>query len=113
MGWKEKAKQLAEQAQTKLDEVQKQINTPTQGGSNPASANAPTVEYDKHGRPVNQPPAPHGDPVASAPPPTGPPSPGPAPTPPAPPAATTPQPAQPPKPPSGGSGLTSGDPLAG
>jgi hypothetical protein len=65
MGFLDKAKKIAEQAQTKLDEVQSQINT--QGGPNPPSG--PIVEYDKHGRPI--PPQqtaspPHGDPLAGA-----------------------------------------------
>src|SRR3954454_5035971 len=52
MGFLDRAKQLAEQAQEKLDDVQKQFNenqaTKGSGGSEPA------VEYDKHGRPVGQ-----------------------------------------------------------
>ena len=65
MGFLDKAKKLAEQAQTKLDEVQSQINT--QGAPKPPSG--PIVEYDKHGRPIppqqNAAP-PHGDPLAGA-----------------------------------------------
>jgi hypothetical protein len=80
MGFMDKAKKMAEQAQTKLDEVQKQFNE-SQGSS--PSQNAP-VDYDQHGRPVRAepgaepaaapapPPAeaatpPHGDPVAPKP----------------------------------------------
>ena len=72
MGFMDKAKKLAEQAQDKLDEVQKQFNEGQQGTSQ-----APPVEYDQHGRPVRAEPAPppaegvtppHGDPVAPAPP---------------------------------------------
>ena len=64
MGFLDKAKKLAEQAQTKLDEVQKQVNT--QGS--PGAAGGPITEYDKHGRPI--PPQqtatpPHGDPLAA------------------------------------------------
>ena len=48
MGFMDKAKKMAEQAQAKLDEVQGQINSkqgqPAGGG--------PVVEYDKHGRPI-------------------------------------------------------------
>ena len=73
MGFMDKAKKLAEQAQEKLDEVQKQFNEGQQGTSA-----GPPVEYDQHGRPVRAEPAPppaesatppHGDPVAPAPPP--------------------------------------------
>jgi hypothetical protein len=107
MGFMDKAKKLAEQAQTKLDEVQKEFNSRPSGGQ---SGSGPVVEYDKHGRPIQPegaaaapvPPAapPQGDPLAepaaSIPtpgpgpvaPPTpdpAPPTPGPAPGPPAPP----------------------------
>ena len=77
MGFMDKAKKLAEQAQEKLDEVQKQFNE-SQGSSRPQPA---PVDYDQHGRPVRSeappesapPPAeaatpPHGDPVAPSPP---------------------------------------------
>ena len=55
MGFMDKAKKLAEQAQQKIDEAQKQFNQgrppgagqPQQGG----------VEYDEHGRPIQQAPA--------------------------------------------------------
>ena len=124
MGFMDKAKKMAEQAQTKLDEAQKQFNE-RQGpaGGGPAGGGGPAVEYDDHGRPIPSSPPPegvtppHGDPTrASAPPP--PPAPAPsAPAPPAPPAAG---------PPSDGPGveedrnrpsyappkLSSGDPLA-
>jgi hypothetical protein len=49
MGFMDKAKKMAEQAQAKLDEVQKSVNT-TQGG--PPAGGGPVVEYDKHGRPI-------------------------------------------------------------
>jgi formin 2/WAS/WASL-interacting protein len=86
MGFMDKAKKMAEQAQAKLDEAQKQFNAGQEGGAAPSGE--PAVEYDVHGRPVAQaPPAsaspPHGDPVApteGAPPPTAvppvPPTPG-------------------------------------
>ncbi len=75
MGFMDKAKKLAEQAQDKLDEVQKQFNEGQQG-NDPSHPPAP-VDYDQHGRPVRAEPAPppaegvtppHGDPVAPAPP---------------------------------------------
>src|SRR6476661_4370031 len=102
MGFLDKAKKLAEQAQTKLDEVQKEFNERQSG----PAGDGPAVEYDKHGRPVPTPPAeaaspPHGDPVAPAPP--GPPAPPAASAPPAPPAGDADY--TPPK-------MTSGDPLA-
>ena len=69
MGFLDKAKKLAEQAQTKLDEVQTQINQ--QGSSRPGGQQpGGHVEYDKHGRPIppQQSPTPqHGDPVGGAP----------------------------------------------
>jgi hypothetical protein len=119
MGFMDKAKKMAEQAQSKIDDVQKQFNE-SQGSKAPPSE--PVVEYDNHGRPIRTeesqaPPAPpepeppgatppHGDPVAEQPA---------APEAATPPAAPTPDPAAPdpnrtdytpPK-------LSSGDPLAG
>ena len=47
MGFLDKAKKLAEQAQTKLDEVQGQFNQQQAGTSS-----GPVTEYDKHGRPI-------------------------------------------------------------
>jgi hypothetical protein len=52
MGFMDKAKQLAEQAQQKLDEAQKNFN---QGGSPQAPAEG-GVRYDEHGRPVQDAP---------------------------------------------------------
>jgi hypothetical protein len=49
MGFLDKAKKLAEQAQTKLDEVQGQMNT---NPARPGTSSGPVTEYDKHGRPV-------------------------------------------------------------
>jgi hypothetical protein len=129
MGFMDKAKKMAEQAQAKLDEAQKQFNQsqdkPGEGGG------TPPVEYDKHGRPIPQagPPEgvtpPHGDPLGGAPAPAAPPAPPP-PAPPAPPApAAGPQaPATPPGPATGAEDdrnkpsyeppkMSSGDPLAG
>ena len=101
MGFLDKAKQMAEQAQSKLDEVQKQFNE-GQGGSK--GSEGPPVGYDQHGRAT----PPHGDPLGEQPP---------AP-PPAPPAATTPDPAAPPATPAADDEdpyappkLTGGDPL--
>jgi hypothetical protein len=53
MGFMDKAKKLAEQAQEKLDEVQENFNQgqsgqPQKGGG---------VRYDEHGRPIGGPPA--------------------------------------------------------
>ena len=65
MGFMDKAKKMAEQAQSKLDEAQKQFNA----GQGQGQQSGPVVEYDKHGRPIPQAPpegtsAPHGDPLA-------------------------------------------------
>jgi hypothetical protein len=77
MGFLDKAKKLAEQAQTKLDEAQKQFNESQSPSTAPPPG--PAVEYDKHGRPIaSEEPAsatpPHGDPIAD--PPAAPPAPG-------------------------------------
>jgi hypothetical protein len=127
MGFMDKAKKMAEQAQAKLDEAQKQFNAGQQQGQD---GGGPAVEYDNHGRPIPQasPDAaapPHGDPLAGSQPP---PAPAP-PVPPAPPAASTPAPPVAPAPPAQPEAdapdedrnhpsyapptLTSGDPLAG
>ena len=116
MGFMDKAKKMAEQAQTKLDDVQKQFNE-SQGASQGEASQGPVTQYDAHGRPVqpatpappatSAPPAPptrpHGDPLAA----------GAAAPPPAPPAPPAPEGTDerddeyaPPK-------LSSGDPLAG
>ena len=132
MGFMDKAKKFADQAQTKLDEVQKQFNEGQQSGSNPASSSGPGVEYDQHGRPIGTPydesknvSAPQGDPLASESAPPPPPAdktphvaepPGDSHTQGDPLADSSPKPSEPPAPPappSGGSGLSSGDPLAG
>jgi hypothetical protein len=62
MGFMDKAKKLAEQAQEKLDEAQKQFNS---GGQTAGQQEGGGVRYDEHGRPIESPPA--GD----APPPSG------------------------------------------
>jgi hypothetical protein len=84
MGFLDRARKMAEQAQVKLDEAQQQFNQRT-GTEKPGSA---PVEYDQHGRPV---PAAGGPPAASPPPVADPGAPSP------PPAAATP--AAPPPPP--------------
>ncbi|MGH2762195.1 MAG: hypothetical protein ACRDLD_06400, partial [Thermoleophilaceae bacterium] len=68
MGFMDKAKQLAEQAQQKLDEAQKNFN---QSGSPQAEPSEGGIRYDEHGRPVAEPETesagatpPHGDPLA-------------------------------------------------
>jgi hypothetical protein len=128
MGFLDKAKKLAEQAQTKIDEVQKDFNEKQGSGGNASPGNA--VEYDEHGR-AKTPETPQtpadlpatgsgeldkavGDPLSAE---------GASSTPP--PTPTSPDPApgkvqgdplgeeaekKPPAPPSGG-GLSSGDPL--
>jgi hypothetical protein len=111
MGFLDKAKKMAEQAQTKLDEVQKQFNE-SQGASQQASGDGSVTEYDKHGRPVGAtpPPATVGTPAPPAPP--APEAAAPPPPPTAPPAPPAPAQAErddeyaPPK-------MTSGDPLEG
>jgi hypothetical protein len=123
MGFLDKAKKLAEQAQTKLDEVQTQFNSSQSGTS--AGGAGPAVEYDKHGRPVAVGPTetttpPQGDPLAG--PPTAPPAPtvptpdasAPAAPPAAPAPPATPAAAEPPNTPSyEPPKMSSGDPLAG
>ena len=51
MGFMDKAKKLAEQAQEKLDEAQKKFNE-SQAGSGSASDEG--VRHDQHGRPIQQ-----------------------------------------------------------
>ena len=53
MGFMDKAKQLAEQAQQKLDEAQKNFN---QSGSPQAQPGEGGVKYDEHGRPIQDAP---------------------------------------------------------
>jgi hypothetical protein len=131
MGFLDKAKQLADQAHQKLDEVQKDFNKQSTGQQQ--QGDAPAVEYDKHGRPVqpSEPEAPVAPPAAEqpAPPPQAAPPGEPAqqaePAPP-PQAAPPPTPAPAPAPAPSASGdeegeddpdappkMTSGDPLAG
>ncbi len=92
MGFMDKAKQLAEQAQQKLDETQKNFNKST----SPDAPQGDGVKYDEHGRPIQEaPPAgatapPAAEPAAPAEPAAQPTEEQPvadAPTPPAPPAS--------------------------
>lgn len=87
MGFMDKAKKLAEQAQEKLDEVQQNFN---QGGSTPGQEGG--ARYDEHGRPIQDTP-----PAAATPPPAAEPAPSapaaPEPAAPAEPAASEPPPA--------------------
>jgi hypothetical protein len=76
MGFLDKAKQLAEQAQQKLDEAQKNFN---QSGSPQAQPGEGGVKYDEHGRPIQE--APPASEAADSPAPTPPPDPA-APSPP-------------------------------
>ena len=73
MGFLDKAKQLAEQAQQKLDEAQKNFN---QSESPQAQPGEGAVKYDEHGRPIQEAepageaaPAPPPDPASPPPPP--------------------------------------------
>jgi hypothetical protein len=50
MGWMDKAKKLAEQAQDKLDEAQKNFNK----SDAPDAAPSDAVRHDEHGRPIQQ-----------------------------------------------------------
>jgi hypothetical protein len=65
MGFMDKAKKLAEQAQEKLDEAQKNFNKSDSPQSEPQGD---AVKYDEHGRPIQDAP-PAGD---TAPPPAEP-----------------------------------------
>jgi hypothetical protein len=62
MGFMDKAKKMAEQAQQKLDEVQEQFNQGQKPGEHEKEQEA--VRYDKHGRPIEE-----GPPAGEAPPP--------------------------------------------
>ena len=82
MGFMDKAKKLAEQAQEKLDEAQQNFN---KGGSTPGQQAG--TRYDAHGRPIED-----GSPAGTAPPPSAEPAP---PAPPTPPPAPDPAAADP------------------
>ena len=126
MGFLDKAKKLADQAQVKLDEVQKDFNAKQGTGSAQAPTGGPAVQYDDHGRPVSA--APDATPTPAAPPapadksptidPSTPASSDPAPNRPHGDPLVNDEPGSrqgspPPAPPSSSSGLSSGDPLAG
>jgi hypothetical protein len=51
MGFMDKAKKLAEQAQEKLDEAQKNFNASEPGAQDAEQA---PVRYDAHGRPIQE-----------------------------------------------------------
>lgn len=133
MGFLDKAKKLADQAQDKLDEVQRQFNEQQGKGQDPAAGAGPPVEYDQHGRATSPggpaAPAPKAETVDPAPPqgdalrmPQDAPSPPADKTPDLRPEASDPDPPhgdplrdrpEPKAPPGPGSGMTSGDPLGG
>jgi len=81
VGFMDKAKKLAEQAQQKLDEAQTQFNQSAapQGGQ----AEGGGIQYDEHGRPIQQTPPPAPNPAAGAPPAPAPAAPAPTDAPPA------------------------------
>jgi hypothetical protein len=93
MGFMDKAKKLAEQAQQKLDEAQQNFN---KSGSPQAGPQEGGVRYDEHGRPIQEAPLagaappPSAEPPASEAPPAPDPEAPPAPDPGAPPAPETP-----------------------
>jgi hypothetical protein len=78
MGFMDKAKKLAEQAQHKLDEAQKNFG---QSGSPQSQAGEGGTRYDEHGRPIQEAPsagaasepAPPQEPQPGEPPPPAPP----------------------------------------
>jgi hypothetical protein len=122
MGFLDKAKQMAEQAQKKLDEVQQDFNKSQ--AQQHQERSGPATEYDKHGRPVQpaEPEAPVAPPAGDAAPPEAAAPAAAAPPPPAEAAAPPPSPAPPPAPqeqgdegddPNAPPKMTSGDPLAG
>jgi hypothetical protein len=67
MGFMDKAKKLAEQAQEKLDDAQKNFNKSETPQAQPGG-----VRYDEHGRPIQE-----ETPAAAAPPPSATPAPDP------------------------------------
>jgi hypothetical protein len=100
MGFMDKAKKLAEQAQEKLDEAQKSFSKP----QDPQAPAGGGVRYDEHGRPIQE-----ETPAAATEPPPATPAPDPtAPIADAPPAEGAPaeEPAPPPKPREGDANAT-------
>ena len=91
MGWMDKAKKLAEQAQETLDEAQKSFKK----SQSPDSSGGEAVRHDEHGRPIRQ----EATPAAA----TAPPS--------ATPATEEPQQAPPPPPPAEGDANATPDPF--
>jgi hypothetical protein len=72
MGFMDKAKKLAEQAQQKLDEAQENFN---KGGSTPGQPGAGSgARYDEHGRPIQEEAAAPDSAAAPAPDPAAPPA---------------------------------------
>ena len=67
MGFMDKAKQLAEQAQQKLDEAQQNFNKSSSPEEQPEGGG---VKYDAHGRPIQE----EETPAAASPPPSAAPS---------------------------------------
>jgi len=63
VGFLDKAKEAAKQAQQKLDETQQKFN---ENQAQRQQQGGPPVEYDKHGRPISQEPAPTPAPFAPA-----------------------------------------------
>jgi len=106
MGFMDKAKKLAEQAQEKLDETQKNFNKSNSPEGQPQGGG---VKYDEHGRPIEEaPPAgatapPAAEPAPPAPDPTNPPADAPA--------ADAPTPPPPPAPPSSDDSNATPDPF--
>ena len=105
MGFMDKAKKLAEQAQQKLDETQKNFN---QSNSPESQPQGESVKYDEHGRPIQDAP-----PAGATPPPAAEPAaPAAEPTAPAAPDQEQPAAAPPPTPkPAGGDTNASPDPF--
>ena len=65
MSFMDKAKKVAEQAQQKLEEAQKQFNERQTAGQSPAPGGA--ERFDEHGRPISGEPAPPSAPEGQAP----------------------------------------------
>lgn len=65
MGFLDKAKQAAQQAQQKLEEKQGQFNA-KQAEKAGAGAQGPAVTYDKHGQPITPDPSAAGAPAPGA-----------------------------------------------
>jgi hypothetical protein len=101
MGFMDKAKKLAEQAQEKLDEAQKQFG---QGDAKPEQESG-GVRYDEHGRPIEE-----GPPAGTAPPPSAEPAAAPAESEEQAPAGEEPAP-PPPEPPASGGTESNPDPF--